>query len=160
MQLQWYPYFSNLLRKREIGTKHRNVREIGGKITVRLSEGKQILVRIIKMLKIGGFEKSGFYCIFTSAINDRNTDGAMVRAPASHQCGLSSNPDVSWVCYWFLSFPCRVLRFLSSIILKFNKLLFNLFNRFSLKQVGIQKGIQNHAVCKYFKVQNSQSLIK
>ena len=57
LELQWKPQFYEPPRETKSGSKNpRNVREIGGKITVFDYGGKRLLVRVIEM-----FEKSGFH---------------------------------------------------------------------------------------------------
>ena len=50
-------------RETKIGFRNRDFKNIGGKITLKQIQGKQLLVQVIGGLRNQGFEKSGFHCI-------------------------------------------------------------------------------------------------
>ena len=56
-------------RETKIGSRNREIRNIGDKITVKQVQGRQLLVRVIRIFfRNRGFEKSGFHCISIAEI--------------------------------------------------------------------------------------------
>ena len=64
----WNPDVSNQPRETKIGLTNRVVREIRGKISVRLRGGNEFWLELsVGILEESGFEKSGFHYIMEKA---------------------------------------------------------------------------------------------